>query len=113
MHLSHLHTVAKIVQKPAPHNNTADNPICHSNYSVVVLTYCDRRVDSVCHCAVYNWHKQAKLHCTLSYRILRQQALHKMSFKLLQLQYVFLLRSTSKLLAIRSNLTLHTSYIMF
>jgi len=41
------------------------------------------------------------------------QALQSTSFKFLQLQYVFLLSSTSKLLTIRSNLTLHITYIMF
>jgi len=41
------------------------------------------------------------------------QALQSTSFKFLQLQYVFLLSSTSKLLTTNSNLTLHITYILF
>ena len=82
-------------------------------YSVVVLTYCDPRL--IAAAIVLLATGTNKLNCIefcLS-GYLHQKALNNTSFKFIHPQYIFLLSSTSKLLTIRSNLTLHISYIMF
>ena len=73
-----------------------------SNHSVVVLTHCDQSVDKCWDCAVYNLHRQVNLHCTLGTRL--HVSVQSLSAAgdiqyICQLQYVFPLSGTSKLLA--------------